>query len=94
MKHIFTTPTSAEYVDLPTAADTAPSETAAPPPGKKRKGKSKTPSKGTVAGKLHMTRVTPRAVAYTCVMVLLYLTLWPVMIAHSPSTASIRSHEC
>lgn len=66
MRHLFTTPGSAEGIELSSMAVPTTS-TAAPPPVKKRK--TNPPSKGTVAAKIRMTRVTPRAIAYTCVMV-------------------------
>ncbi|EIM90541.1 uncharacterized protein STEHIDRAFT_109013 [Stereum hirsutum FP-91666 SS1] len=68
-KFLFTSPNSAKDVVLIPADD---AHTLDNPPAKKRK--TKAPITGTVASRLHMEEVTPRALAYVCVMVVFSLT--------------------
>ena len=69
-KHIFTSPSSSHDISI---LDDEENNTENMPPSKKTRrtqtGKTKANTRKAVAANLHLTRVTPRAIAYTAVQV-------------------------
>ncbi|KAI5981102.1 hypothetical protein EDD15DRAFT_2416898 [Pisolithus albus] len=81
-KHIFTSPSSADFESAPDDTDNDSGVLAAEPPLKRRKGPSDRRSRSHVASLIGMKSVSPRAIAYTAVQLRFALsscTSWRVI---------------